>query len=57
MSNPELKPWPFCGGAARARQLFDMHWVYCTECSVNTCNNRTKSDAIAAWNRRVEVKS
>jgi Lar family restriction alleviation protein len=60
----ELKPCPFCGGKATLRSDFGYKegcqtaWVRCT-CGADgpisdSCAGETETEAIAAWNRRVE---
>lgn len=56
----ELKPCPFCGGAAVVKKVPDtlvLPWyVRCdnADCSmwVATCNRNTQEEAIWLWNRR-----
>lgn len=56
----ELKPCPFCGGKARImleeedRPDDSFHNVYCTGCGVQFWV-KSKSQAIAAWNRRSDA--
>lgn len=60
----ELKPCPFCGGAAKTSDTttdlenrFEWGWIGCQECRVfvNYINNpRGRKQAEDAWNRRVE---
>ena len=50
----ELKPCPFCGGAAELYSAWYFRDVYCTVCGARThLVHKTDDDAIAAWNRRV----
>lgn len=58
---PELKPCPFCGGAAFLDNLSesgterDSYYVHCTVCEVQQIvNNESRAAAIALWNRRTE---
>lgn len=63
----ELKPCPFCGGEAKTSDTatnkenkFEFGWIGCQECRVfiNYINNqRGKSEAIAAWNRRAQPEN
>jgi Lar family restriction alleviation protein len=59
----ELKPCPFCG----SKNLFidtgisggdggNLFWVVCNECYSSGQALDKKSSAIAAWNKRAEVK-
>jgi Lar family restriction alleviation protein len=64
----ELKPCPFCGGEAETKMYLWGHhaethapiwcyYVYCVSCDAMTDNIfKSKKEAIAAWNRRAEVK-
>ena len=50
----ELKACPFCGSAAREPEYDGDFWsVDCTSCQAYTWNHDTRTEAIAAWNRRV----
>ena len=56
---PKPKPCPFCGGPAEVHQLRKGEWyVTCQSdsCPVNPETNTfdTETDAIEAWNRRME---
>ena len=59
MTEPKLKPCPFCGGKAEAwtDPCFRVWKVFCTECGaecgVNILSN-TDENADVLWNRRVE---
>ena len=59
----ELKRCPFCGGEAievRTGGREDImrrplaYWVRCSECDAETALCDSRSDAIAAWNRRTQ---
>ena len=58
MSDPELRPCPFCGGPARLYyQLDDLSdWVVaCNGCGARSCPDGIRYDrdlAIADWNTR-----
>jgi len=60
MSEPKLKPCPFCGGEAVLKKvpntLITPYYVRCDnkECAmwVATCNRGTAEEAIELWNRR-----
>ncbi|WP_260581222.1 Lar family restriction alleviation protein [Sphingopyxis sp. PET50] len=58
----DLKPCPFCGGAAAFKSGFtdgrDIGRVLCTGCQASAYQFvRPKADAIAAWNARAEISS
>ena len=52
----ELKPCPFCGGAAKMRHFQKFYRVACEdiecECVAESGYHATKAEAIEAWNRR-----
>jgi Lar family restriction alleviation protein len=60
--NKKMLPCPFCGGEARImleeedRPDECFHNIYCTSCGVQFWV-KSKSEAIAAWNRRTEQES
>ncbi|NHB94833.1 Lar family restriction alleviation protein, partial [Photorhabdus cinerea] len=50
----KLKPCPFCSGeAARLRTSWGLVIVFCTTCKNQTTRCLSQSDAIQAWNKRV----
>ena len=51
-----LKPCPFCGGAARMSKSRggEAWWVDC-RCGVKGAMTRTETDAMGAWNHRVDL--
>lgn len=65
MKTPDLKPCPFCGGAAT--QVFSVnaetyvYGCYTNGCMGNAQNNlhryNTDKEAIEAWNRRASDES
>lgn len=59
MSEPTLKPCPFCGGNAGVGQCFDdksYYFINCGECNASTDQLSgwpyTKQQVINAWNKR-----
>lgn len=50
----ELKPCPFCGGEASLMRSNTLYKVECKDCGVAGNVRVFQSDAIAAWNTRVE---
>ena len=50
----ELKRCPFCGGEAIEVRASESYWVRCSDCDAEIALCDSRSDAIAAWNRRVE---
>jgi len=56
VTDTDLKPCPFCGGAAVVVPDDNDCWsfVECKFCAAQSDGCRTKEDAIAAWNRRAK---
>lgn len=53
--NEELEPCPFCGREAVIKRSSDSrYYVMCGKCEAKTHKYIDKSDAIEAWNRRVD---
>lgn len=51
----ELKPCPFCGGAAKFETgLTGNPRVWCSVCRCNTAGHKTVEEAILCWNRRTK---
>jgi len=73
MTQPELKPCPFCGGQAammlNREDKFNLtshfviytggsYWVKCEDCQASTWVAKNVDDALAQWNQRtVDGKS
>lgn len=62
MTEPKLKPCPFCGGEAKVGRIFGHDTVYCSECDAcilpspyNSFANTEKElgKSIETWNKRV----
>lgn len=57
MTEPKLKPCPFCGGEAflddRADGCYGVYSVFCRECLASLKSYLKKEDAIESWNKRV----
>ena len=50
-------PCPFCGGEAHVIDCIDPYpcmYVQCSKCGVRTKRYNSRSEAVAAWNRRVK---
>lgn len=54
MTEPELKPCPFCGGRAKVMNGPD-DWVQCDRCGATTAFSATVESAIAKWNGRTLI--
>jgi Lar family restriction alleviation protein len=55
MSDIDLLPCPFCGGAplrCSNTTHFPMHWVLCSVCNASPGDRRSPVEAAVAWNRR-----
>lgn len=53
----EIKPCPFCGGAAELRERLDFPetwYVICRCCEISTFAFQTPEKALKRWNRRTE---
>lgn len=55
MGGPRLRPCPFCGSDAKMCHGHSHYYARCTnqECLVKTRRYRDMTEAIIAWNRRV----
>lgn len=57
MSNYKLLPCPFCGGSGNPKNMRKLtFFVKCNKCSASTGMYIKKEEALAAWNRRVDIK-
>ena len=60
MTDISLKLCPFCGGEAQLIDMRCLHWVCCIECGARVQSTKFAeegdAEAIAKWNRRVEIK-
>ena len=52
MTEPELKPCPFCGGKAKLMDAPDV-WVECTSCGAQSRMCAMPETALERWNVRV----
>ena len=57
MTEPALKPCPFCGGDAnhwvQHTDFADRHFISCNKCTAKVWGS-TMEGAFGYWNRRVE---
>ena len=54
MTEPKLKPCPFCGGEAVMHEMATDDWcVWCLECLCGMYGFNTEQEAIETWNKRV----
>ena len=55
MTEPKLKPCPFCGGEAEifVSDITDRALVYCKCCDAQIKMQQNEQEAIEAWNKRV----
>lgn len=52
---PELKPCPFCGGAAKPFSYYKFSGVSCKDCGASLkVESLSERGAITAWNRRAQ---
>lgn len=55
MTEPKLKPCPFCGGKAKVWEELFMRFawkIYCVNCGASV-RAETEKDVVEAWNKRV----
>ena len=53
MTEPELKPCPFCGSKnILFREQVGAYEIYCQDCDANVGIHKTFEEAAAAWDRR-----
>lgn len=52
----ELKPCPFCGGAAQLNNTVDENdfYVSCDVCEIQQVGEHTMEEAVRLWNTRVQ---
>ena len=59
MPKEKLKKCPFCGGEAilfKSQNKWDVFWVECADCCVETYAYDNMQSTIEAWNARVKDK-
>lgn len=50
----ELKPCPFCGSKDILESGYQVNWITCLNCECDGPLEKTKQEAIKAWNKRVK---
>ncbi len=54
MTEPKLKPCPFCGGEAEYDEdFFGRAYIQCSNCEAHLQDKKAYQDCIEAWNTRV----
>lgn len=57
MSNRELLPCPFCGEAGAQKDIRKITFcIKCNKCLASTGMYIKREEAVAAWNRRIDIK-
>jgi Lar family restriction alleviation protein len=66
MSETKLLPCPFCGGnkiridddggVMLGDYTADTFWAFCRDCWSTASPEKTRKEAIAAWNKRTKIK-